>query len=335
MNWQFTNKFKNILFLLPMILLIIGCKEEKRWEVEPEQIAAQSIDVEFLDVSSDFFNTEIDLDEFRNKYPFFLDPEVPNEKYESQRRDTLELAVFDTVQKRLSNSNYKEELKEVFGYLNHYFPLKNKPVVITYSSFLSNIYEPAAYRADEEMLAIALDGFMGSDSHWYMSERVYPYMAKNMNPENIAPMAVHAIADQYIPLNPQRQSFIDLIVDEGKHLIMADALLPDTPDYLKIGYTPEELKWAEENEGNIWNFFVEENLIFESDKTYRERFIDPAPYSKFLNEIETESPGRVGIWIGWQICRKYLNRHPDVSLQNFLRIDNQEVFKESKYKPGK
>jgi hypothetical protein len=32
----------------------------------------------------------------------------------------------------------------------------------------------------------------------------------------------------------------------------------------------------------------------------------PAPFSKFYLEIDNDSPGRIGAWIGWQMVRSYM-----------------------------
>lgn len=315
-----------------MIFLVVSCGKENRWDVE---LPEENVELKFTDISKDFFDPSVALNTLQSRYPFFFDNSVENSVWEEQRKDTLELAVFDSVQKTFAKPDYKEEIEGVFAYYKHYFPHEILPQVYTYSSGLQNIYDPVIYGRKEGMLFIALDGYLGSESSWYKKERVYPYVAKNMNPENIAPSVVMAIGREIIPFNPRQQAFVDLMVDEGKKLVLADALLPKTPDQLKIGYTKEQLEWAVANEGDIWNYFVEQNMIFSSDKTYKERFLQPGPFSKFLNEIETESPGRIGAWIGWQICRKYLDENPEMTLEEFVQKDTQLIFKESKYKPKK
>lgn len=275
------------------------------------------------------------MTEIQAKYPFFFDNRVENSIWENQRRDTLEVAVYDSIREIFADSEFENELKSLFAYYQFHFPNEQLPQVYTYSSGLQNMYEPVLYGRREGMLFIALDGFLGENSEWYKKERVFPYITKTMNPENIAPAVVQAIGREIVPFNPRQQAFIDLMVDEGKKLILADALLPDTFDELKIGYTKEELDWAMANEGDIWNYFVEQNMVFDTDKSLRERFIQPGPFSKFLNEIETDSPGRIGAWVGWQICRKYLDENSEMSLQEFINQDTQLIFKESKYKPRK
>ncbi len=323
---------RNYWLLIFTVFLVVSCGKDNRWDVELPQ---EKVELKFTDISKDFFDPNVPLNTLQARYPFFFDNSVDNLVWEAQRKDTLEVAVFDSVQRKFEKYNYQNDLESLFAYYKYYFPKELLPQVYTYSSGLQGVYEPILYGRKEGMLFIALDGFLGSKSSWYQKERVYPYMAKTMNPENIAPGVVQAIGREIVPFNPRQQTFVDLMVDEGKKLILADALLPKTPDELKVGYSKEQLDWAIANEGDIWNYFVEQNIVFSNDKTYRERFLQPGPFSKFLNEVETESPGRIGAWMGWQICRKYLDENPDLTLEQFIQQDTQLIFKESKYKPKK
>jgi len=318
------------LFLFGLIFLM-SCEKENRWEVKLTQ---PEVDLKFTDISKDFFDESISLQTLQSDYPFFFDASADS-VWEAQRKDSLENAVYDSIQNVFAKKDYQPELSRLFSYYHYHFPNELLPQVYTYSSGLQSIYDPVIYGRKEGMLFIALDGFLGSESHFYKMKRVYPYMAENMKPEFLPSAVVQAIGREIIPFNPRQQSFVDIMVDEGKKLILADALLVETSDELKIGYTQEELDWAKKNEGNVWNYFVEQNMVFDTDKSLKERFIQPAPFSKFLNEIETETPGRIGAFIGWQICKKYLDENPEMSLKEFINKDTQEIFKNSKYKPKK
>lgn len=315
-----------------VIFMFFSCKKENRWKIEKPK---EEVHLNFENFSKDFFDLNQSLESLQKKYFFFFDYSVSDATWEEQRKNKLELDVYNSTKEVFKNEDYKEEINTLFTYYKHYFPNVLMPTVYTYSSGLLNIHEPIVFGSKEGILAIALDGFLGETNKWYVQERVYPYLVKNMNPGNIAPKIVQAIGQEIIPFDPRNQSFIELMVDEGKKLVLADALLPNTSDELKIGYTSDELSWAKINEGQIWNYFVEQNLIFNSERANKERFLDSAPFSKFQNEVETESPGRIGAWIGWQICRKFMNENPKVSLEEFFMMSGQEIFKESKYKPKK
>lgn len=325
-------------FILFIGLMMISCGKENRWDIE---IPQEKVDLQITDISKDFFDTNIPLAEVKAKYPFFFLDTVSDQTWERQRRDPFERAVYDSVVLTFKKYNKTQsELERLFAYYQHYFPDLKIPQIFTYSSTLqeANIYNPVIYGAKEGLMFIALDGFLGSNNQLYKQQapmKIYDYMAQNMNPENLPPAVVRAIGQEIIPFDPRQQTFGDLMVDEGKKLILADALLSETPDHLKIGYTPNQMEWAKANEGNVWNYFVEQNMVFETDKSLRQRFIDYAPFSKFLNEIETESPGRMGVYIGWQICKSFLDKNKEMTLEQFLNTDTQTIFNGSKYKPEK
>lgn len=314
-----------------LLFFILSCNKEKKWDIPLEK---EEIDLQFTNISQDFFDPKISLPHLYQNYPFFFDSSVDDAVWEKQRKDSLELQVFAATQ-NIFSSDEQKELKKLFARFHYFFPNELVPNVFLYASGLQNINEPVLFGSKEGMLFIALDGFLGEREPMYQQTEVYPYQLKFMNPENIAPAVVQAIGREIIPFNPRQQTFIDLMVDEGKKMILADALLPETSDALKIGFSPEHLDWAHANEAGIWNYFVEQNILFDTDRSYRERFLQAAPFSKFLNEIELDSPGRIGVWTGWQICRKYLKENPEMSLQEFIHQDTQVIFKEAKYKPKK
>jgi uncharacterized protein YjaZ len=120
----------------------------------------------------------------------------------------------------------------------------------------------------------------------------------------------------------------------GRELYLKDLLIPGVSDEKKIGYTEEEMEWARANEEQIWRYFIERELLYSTDNQLGPRFLEPAPFSKFRLELDNESPGRIGRYIGWEIVRAFMDRH-DLSLQQLLELPADEVFRRSNYKPNK
>ena len=114
-----------------------------------------------------------------------------------------------------------------------------------------------------------------------------------------------------------------------------DIILPHKNDPIKIGYTNDEYKWANENELFIWQYIIEKQLLYSNNETLEARFLYPAPFSKFYLEIDNDSPGRIGQWVGWQIVKSYAKRYPEIGLEEILKLSAEELFIKSKYKPKK
>nr|NQU94238.1 gliding motility lipoprotein GldB [Bacteroidota bacterium] len=72
-------------------------------------------------------------------------------------------------------------------------------------------------------------------------------------------------------------------------------------------------------------------LLYASDsETIRKLFTD----GPFTHSFSSESPARIGEWIGWQIIRAYMNNNPDVTLNAmFEEVDAQKILEESGYRP--
>jgi hypothetical protein len=55
----------------------------------------------------------------------------------------------------------------------------------------------------------------------------------------------------------------------------------------------------------MWRYFIEKKCFTVMIKVDAS-FYKSGSFSKFYLEIDNESPGQVGGWIGWQIVRSYM-----------------------------
>ena len=92
------------------------------------------------------------------------------------------------------------------------------------------------------------------------------------------------------------------------------------------------MEWARANEEQMWKYFVERELLYSTDTGLDRKFLDPAPFTKFGLELDNESPGRLGRYMGWQIVRAFMEK-TDVGLKQMLDIPADEILKQSNYKP--
>ena len=322
---------KNILFLLltALFLTLFSCNKEEndRWNVEVKT----SEPVKITDISAEFYNEKIPFQEFKEKYSFFLAPQVPDATYKKKRNNTLERRMYKNAISLNKIPQLEKDLTELFAHVKYYFPKFQNPKVYVFSSATELYQEPILYIPDQKILFIDLSAFMGEKSEYY--EGIDNYIKKDMNPENVIARVSETIAIDYVPVTPDQNKFLDKIINQGKLLTLQDAFLPKTLDQYKIGYAKSQQEWAVSNEENIWNYFVENDLLFSDDSNLNERFLNKGPFSKFYTEIDQKSSPRIGTFIGWQICRKYLAEHPEVTLQQFLQKNATEIFNNTNYKP--
>lgn len=319
------------LFLFLIVLTISSCqKETKNWNIEISQPLPE---VKITDISAAFYNPEVSLAEFQKAYPWFQGS-VSDEDYLKRRSDSTEINIYKKAKTLINQPQLKKDLAQLFAHIQHYFPKFSAPQVFLYSSALQGIDMPVFYREKENWLFIDITAFMGEGNPYYQG--IDTYLQHSMNPQNLVPKVSKTLAEQIVPWDRNHRKFIDMMAYEGKLMILQDAFLPQTSDALKIGYTPEQEAWAKENEAEIWNYFVENDLIFSDDVRLVDRFLSPAPFSKFYTEIDNQSAPQIGIFSGWQMCRAYFKEKPETSLSDFIfKTDGATILKESHYKGEK
>ena len=132
----------------------------------------------------------------------------------------------------------------------------------------------------------------------------------------------------------RRKTLLDEMIYFGKLHYFKDVMIPFKSDFEKIGYSEAQLEWSKANESQIWSYFIEKELLYSSDNKLPSRFIAEAPFSKFYLELDNDSPGRLGQYIGWQIVRAYAETTGD-DIMAIMQKEPEEIFRKSKFKPQK
>ncbi len=313
--------------IIMILLLLSSCKEEKK---VPEDIASIAVNMEVRRFDKEFASTTPEnLSAIKDKYPYFFPVQYPDSIWVAKLQDTLQMELRQAVDSTFSD--FKEEneaLLLLFKHIKYYFPRYQVPVVITVTTDVD--YENRIILTDS-LLLIGLDNYLGKEHRFYRG--IERYIAKGLDKQYLESDIVSAFAKKVIPL-PRNRAFLDQMIYYGKELYLKDIVLPFLTDAQKIGYTEEELAWAGANEEQIWRYFIERELLYSTDTKLGPRFLDPAPFSKFRLELDNESPGRLGRYMGWQIVRAFMEKN-DLTPQELWQLPGETIFKKSNYKPNK
>lgn len=317
---------KKHIFLVVFCLFIISC--DKKVQIENE-VTAIPLELEVERFDKVFFETKPEnLEKVKKEFPFFFPEGNDNRVWLEKMQNPLWRELYTEVQKKYANIEpVKQELTTLFKHIKFYFPETKTPKVITVISEMD--YNNKAIYADS-LVIVSLELYLGKGHKFYQFPK---YIKENFEERQIAPDVVSSFASRKMPLVMQKELLSQMIYF-GKQLYLKDLLLPEYTDAEKMGYTPEQIAWCQENESYIWRYFLEKEMLYSSEQKLIPRFINPAPFSKFYLEIDNDSPGQVGSWIGWQIVRSYAMNN-DVPLKDLLKTDAKEIFVKSKYKPKK
>ncbi len=321
--------FRYISLFAVLFLAFFSCsdKEKNIWDISVKDADKPAA---VTDISKEYYDTSVNLAEFKQKYPWFQGT-VDDEEFELRRMDSTEVSIYKEAISKIDVNKLSKDLGALFAHIKHYYPDFPEPKTYLYSSTLQGALDPVFLSPERDFLFIDITGFMGENNAHYKG--LDQYIQRTMNPVNIVPKVSELYAAQLVPFNGLNNKFLDHMIYNGKIMTLQDAFLPNYPDYLKMQYTDKQQEWAVANEANIWNYFVENDLIFSDDAQLVERFIKPGPFSKFYTEIDNQSSPKAGVFSGWQISRKFFHEKPNTELQKFLQMSAQDIFNQSNYKP--
>jgi gliding motility-associated lipoprotein GldB len=333
---------KTYFFFTILITFIASCNRN------PLKVDISGIEskVEIVRFDQELFDlplqdTLAELKVLRNKYPEFFDlftwkvigvggieeehfPEIMGEFLS----DTMILNVKTLVKKEFSDfEKTEEELIEAFKYFQYHFPEKELPTIFTtISGFNQSVFTA------EGLIGVSLDKYLGRDNSYYRQLSNVPlYKIKNMHPKKLVSDVAYAWAMTEFDERGTTTTLLDHIVHQGKLMYFVDAMLPEMHDSLKIGYTTEQLQWCKNNEPQMWNFLVEKKMLYSNKRMDILRFINDGPYT---TGFPTESPGKSGVWIGWQIVRQYMKKHREVTVSELMKNTGyQQILNDSGYYP--
>lgn len=324
-------------FFVISLLALSACNTggERNLDVDTRDI--QIPDVEIMRYEKALFSIDPDslqpkLKVIADEYPVFLGADLDDTLNIIQLHrfvtDPLNMMLYDSVLRVFPNLGFLEnDLTKGFKRFRYYFPDKPLPDVFSYVSGL--LYELPIQFFNDDMI-IALDMYLGRELEEYRRMRIPLYQTEKMTRDYIFRDAMHEMYFYHFSVKPGRD-FLQMMINKGRHLYYLDAMMPKTPDHIKIGYPEQKLEWCENNEVNIWSFIIENDLMYASDVNINRKFFVDGP---FTADFSSDSPARLGEWIGWQVVRAYMNNNPDVTLSQLLEEqDAQKVLQQSGYRP--
>lgn len=333
-------------FSLSLFISSCGCKRDKKEytrEIKENKFDSISkIKVSITRYEQDLFAIPIDslkegLAAMQSKYNFFYSKEdLENPANIASMKQYLNdytiKSLYNEAMKQYPSLTWLEaDLTAMFQKIKYLIPSWTVPQVYTYISG-GDIEYPIKY-ADNN-LVIALDLFLGQNYPLYKMWNIPQYITNRMTPQHIVLRCATEIAQAYLERQEiMPKTLLDKMIWHGKLLYFTDLVVPEAEDSTRIGYTTQQLAWMEINEGNVWGFFIEKNLLHSSNSRDIGKFLGEAP---FTSTFSKNSAPRTGQYIGWQIVRAYMAKNKSVTPEELLKLNkSQEILNKSSYKPKK
>ena len=238
--------------------------------------------------------------------------------------------VFALTMKKFPDIKAIEDgLQVAFSHYLYYFPGRSVPGVFTCITGFNN-----SIITGDSLLGIGLDRYLGADCEYYPRLNIYKYIASRMTPENIVPDCMYgwgASEWDFSALKYSADNVLAEIIHEGKLKYFEKCMLPETSDEIIFGFTPDQMKFCRNNESQMWQYLIENNLLFNSDQLTIRKLTGEAPFTGYFTK---ESPGRAAVWLGFRIVESFMMKNQGTKIEEMIKnTDFQGILEKAKYSP--
>ncbi len=339
-------------FLFCLSLLTwFSCKEK----IQAPDVSGQQVDFGFYRMDQKIFSAKdketltAALINIQNEHPSFYNvyfnhvfPVGP-----ANNTDSLADAILDFKNQPLSDTLLKmvqmkyddmksveDQFRKTFQYAKYYFPDLSTPDIYTYISefgIQGFIFEGLG---GKDAIGVGLDMYL-SDIHNY--KKLEPdnpgfsdYITRSWNKDHLVKKAMEVWLSDYVE-QTNGNKLLDYMISNGKKLYILKNLMPEVHDSIIMEYTSEALEWCENNEIQMWSFFTEKNLLYETNLGQINKYVNPSPDSPGM---PSEAPGRTANYIGYLIVKAFMDKNDKMPFMELATYkDAQKLFDISKYKP--
>lgn len=344
-----------LIALVPLLVLLGSCgNSEKAPDVSNIKVDLKTSRFDLDLYALDTNHLGDGLQKLHTKYPDFLDYFLDtlmaynikgsySDTTKGVREDLKQFLTFkdyvaleETIKKEYPDcKDVDKELTYGFRYLKHYFPDAVLPKIIYLNMGLSKW---ATFPLDSTTMCIGLDMFLGDDFPHYKSVGLADYMAPHRRKSYIPASTFSAFYRAVHPFLTDDRALLDLMIQRGKEQYFLHKILPQTADTVLFGFTKVQWKWCEANESYLYNFFIQQNLLYNKEGHSIMAYIMDGPFAKGLEAPDAgvkQTPGNIGSYLGYKIVCAYMEQNPKTTLRELIdqKTEPSRFLDMAKYRP--
>lgn len=337
--------FRAIVILTFATLWIISCHTAPEQNIEKDNINSQQenrVEVDIYPfykalISIDTLNIDLGIKKlYANDSNFFKQyvEEVIGVEFKQKDKIKTELygfltskevvqlnqQVLDTYQ---NLDTVADNLSTLFSRLQYDFPTIKQPRI---TFFVSGLNKKILYQ--EKNIGIGIDFYLGEKCRYY-KQYFYQYQQYLLQPKFLSIDILDAVIRANIKFETDKDRLLENMLIEGKIAYLKQKTLSQNPLEDILGYTPQQYQWAMKYEAQIWKTIVGKKDLFSTDKQLINRYLNPAP---FTSPISQESPGRLGVFIGYRIIDSFMKHNQNTTTAELVGLnDAQYILQKSNY----
>lgn len=330
-----------ILILITLLAILASCQNKDAAYKAKLNIKTEPYDLEFDRYEDVLFNLDTadfqqELMKIQDHYRVFLSGNLSNldaVKYlKDFAVDPYSIALYEKVKTAFPDLRQVEPIVEdVFAHFHHYYPEIELPKKVFTCVTGINVEVPPVQIIDNQMV-ISLDWYLNGDEV-YDQIGMPKYMQVRTNVATLAKNVAEQLYMNYLYEWRKQGQVVGEMVFYGRRNFFVEAMCPEMPDSILLGYSSGQWQWAVDNEGQMWADIVGSKRLYDTGLDAYMMFFGDGP---FTQTYSNDAPSRLGEFFGLNIVRAYASNHDDFNLQQFMqRKDLQSIFQDSGYKPRK
>ncbi len=322
-----------------LLALLLGCRSrEAKINAIEEAIEMERLDRDLLALAKDSLYSEPPL--IRKKYGHFFECYNTGVIQIGNSRDTLyglllqrfmhheavRVAYEKVSEVFADGAMLDKELTDAFKHVKYYFPSLPTPRIIAYVSGFNQ-----SLMLTDSAVGVGLDRFLGNGFDAYNKVGIDAYLQYNMRPERIPAACVQAwLMGEYVEPQGREKTLLAQMLYEGKLLYVLQQCFPEEPMALLAGFTPEQMQWCVNNEKQMWQYLIEQQVLYTTNSLTIRKYTSDAPFTVFFSQ---ESPGKAVNWLGSRIVAGYVKRTGCSLVELMQQQDASLLLKEARYNP--
>ena len=329
-----------LLSLISLILVLASCQEKAPAYKAKLDIKPEPYDLEFDRYEEVLFNLDTahfqaELMKIQDRYRVFLSGDLNNPEAVQYLKDFATDPFIITLYEKVKNAfpdlkQVEPLVEEVFAHFHYYYPDIELPKKVF--TCITGVHpdEPPVQIFNDQMV-ISLDWYL-NDEEVYDQIGMPRYMSLRRNVSTLPKEVAEQLYMNYLYEWRKQGQVVGEMVFYGRRNFFIEAMCPELPDSVLLGYSSDQWQWAVENEGEMWADIVGSRRLYDAGLDAYMMFFGDGP---FTQAYSNDAPSRLGEFFGLNIIRSYYSNN-ETSLQELVqRKDLQNIFQDSGYKPKK
>lgn len=322
--------------------LLLSCKDNRTYKnklnVHYENLESQVLEIKSYNSALfelDTANFDEELKSIQNEYSLFIGDNLDNPAAITYIRnfvtDTFCIRINEMVEQKFKDkSSLNKDIRSVYQRFRYYYPEIELPQPYFYISGID--YETPTVIVAPEGVAISLDYYLTNDDKIYDYVGMPRFRSLRCQPLYITRDLAMSLYGTFVEKAHRQKDVLSEMIYLGKKYYFVEAMNPNLPDSVLLGYSSKQMQWAYDHEGDVWASIVGNDMLYAKGlDVFRNLFGD----GPFTQAFSNDAPARLGEFIGLQIVRSFMTNN-EMSLQDLMLNDDvQQIFQSSMYKPLK